>query len=202
MALPCLEADFAPSDEALAARAGAGVRGAFDALLVRYQHRIYRLAVRMCHNAADAEEICQETFYLAYRAIRSFHGDARFGTWLYRIAINQALMRQRAAQRRPVQSLELVGERAPAATLGEPVERVDDLLDRKRLTECVLAALGRLDESHRAALVLHDLEELSAEEVAEVLGVTPDAVRQRAHRARLELRAELRELRELRERAR
>ena len=129
-------------------------------LLRRHQDRVYRLAVRMCHNAADAEEVCQETFSLAYRAIGSFNGDSRFTTWIYRIAMNEVLMRRRSAARRPVQSLELVTLDADGAALGlvgsEPTEGADELLHAKVLTERVLAALAELDEGQRGALVLRD----------------------------------------------
>jgi RNA polymerase sigma-70 factor (ECF subfamily) len=138
----------------------------------------------MSRNDADAEEITQETFLRCFRSLDSFHGDSRFGTWLYRVAMNEALMRLRAERRRPTQSLEGV-----QALAGDP--SADDLVDDKRLLERVREALGRIDEARRAALVLRDLEELSAEEAGEILGVSPETVRQRAHRARLELCASL-----------
>lgn len=198
MVQACIDWEASSPDETLSARARDGVRSAFVVLLTRYQDRVYRLAMRMCHNAADAEEVTQETFILAHRGIASFHGESRFSTWLYRIAINQVLMRQRAARRRPVQSLEttkLSSAGWPLAGAGaEPMEGADEMLDRKVLTQRVRDALAQLDESHRAALVLRDLEELSAEDAANLLGISPDAVRQRAHRARLKLRELLGEL--------
>src|ERR1019366_6632585 len=125
-------------------------------------------------------------------------GESLFRTWLYRIAVNQALMHLRAARRRPVQSLGVValwgGGEGSAMAGAEPLEGADDLVDQKNLVERVRGALTQLDESHRAALVLRDLEGLSSEEAAEVLGISPDAVRQRAHRARLRLRELLREV--------
>ena len=152
----------------------------------------------MSGNASDAEEITQETFLRAHRGIGSFHGESLFRTWLYRIAVNQALMHRRAARRRPVQSLEVVapcgGGEGSAMAGAEPLEGADDLVDQKNLVERVRGALTQLDQSHRAALVLRDLEGLSSEEAAEVLGISPDAVRQRAHRARLRLRELLREV--------
>jgi RNA polymerase sigma-70 factor (ECF subfamily) len=182
------------TDEALVEEARRGVHPAFTSLVERYQHRVYRLAVRMSHNASDAEEITQETFLRALRGLDSFEGAARFGTWIYRIAMNEALMRRRSAKRRPAQSLEEL-----RATVGDAVERpgsdappgADELLARRQVAERVRAALGHLDEAHRAALVLRDLEGLSAEEAADILGISPEAVRQRAHRARLRLRSEL-----------
>jgi len=186
--------DTTASDEVLARRASRDERGAFEALVHRFQDQVYRLAMRMCHNPSDAEEIVQETFLRAYRGIASFHGESRFGTWLYRIAVNEALMRGRAAARRPAESLEALmprfGDLGCAAPF-DPPDPADTLLERRRLADRVRDALAQLDEAHRAALVLRDLEELSAEEAGSILGVSPDAIRQRAHRARLRLRSHL-----------
>jgi RNA polymerase sigma-70 factor (ECF subfamily) len=187
------------TDDVLAQRAACGVRSAFVTLVERYQQRIYRLAFRMSQNASDAEEITQEAFLHALLGIASFHGDASFGTWLYRIAMNEALMRRRAATRRPTQSLDALlsdrGEGGLDSTVDrDPVAADDDSIDQRRRAKLVHAALGRLDDRHRAALVLRDLEELSAEEAATILEITPEAVRQRAHRARVKLRDDLRPL--------
>jgi RNA polymerase sigma-70 factor (ECF subfamily) len=182
------------TDEALVARACKGDRGAFDVLVTRYERRIYRLGVRMSRNPADAEEIAQETFLRAHRSLGTFEGGSRFGTWLYRIALNEALMRRRAARRRPTDSLDaLVSSRGDGtfARAAATTEGVDEWIDEKVGAEKVRAALGELDDTHRAALVLRDLEGLSSQEAAAVLGVSPATVRQRAHRAKLKLRAAL-----------
>ena len=176
--------ELTDTDRLLSERARVGVRGAFDALVVRYQARAYRLAWRMTGNASDAEEIVQEAFLRAHRAIGTFHGDSRFGTWLYRIVVNEALMRKRAAARRPTQSL----DEALRGADGDWSVGAEQLLERKRITQTIRDALDALDGDQRAALVLRDLEGLSSEEAAEVLGVQPETVRQRAHRARLRLR--------------
>jgi RNA polymerase sigma-70 factor (ECF subfamily) len=172
-------------DEVLAREAQRGAHGAFETLLLRYQQRVYRLAFRMCPKAADAEEITQETFLHAYRGMSSFHGESRFSTWLYRIAVNQALMSRRAARRRPQESLDGFESK------GALSDATDELVHRKALTQRVRRALARLGDAQRVALVLLDLEELSGDQAAEVLGISAVAVRQRAHRARLRLREEL-----------
>jgi RNA polymerase sigma-70 factor (ECF subfamily) len=181
--------DLTDSERLLSDRARLGAREAFEALVVRYQGRAYRLAWRMTGNASDAEEIVQEAFLRAHRAIGSFHGDSRFGTWLYRIVVNEALMRKRAAARRPTFSLEEAPDRgADVATGTDEAVSAEQLIDQKRITQQVHDALDTLDDAHRAALVLRDLEGLSSEEAADILGIQPETVRQRAHRARLKLR--------------
>jgi len=189
-----LEPEF-PSDEALAARAARGSHAAFVSLVARHQRRVYRLAMRMCRHAADAEDVAQDTFAHAYRAIASFRGESKVTTWLYRIVLNETLMRRRTEKRRPSESFDALvkSELDPSAIQAGSDERMsaDELIDRKALTLRVMAALSSLDQHHRAALVLRDLEELSAEESAKILGVGADVVRQRAHRARRMLREQL-----------
>lgn len=187
----CGELSSDRSDETLVSEAQAGSRVAFVDLVSRYESLVFRLATRMCRNPADAEDVCQETFRLAFKGLGTFQGRSRFSTWLYRIATNEALMRRRVARRSVALSLELVAPpgRWPATNGGAShVERADDLLQRKVMTERVRAALAQLDDAQRAAVVLRDLEELSADEAARVLGVSTDTVRQRAHRGRLKLR--------------
>ncbi|MGD0678125.1 MAG: sigma-70 family RNA polymerase sigma factor [Polyangiaceae bacterium] len=184
------------ADETLAEEARRGRPVAFSILVERYQDRIYRLAMRMSHNASDAEEIAQETFLHAHRGMRAFQGDSQFATWLYRIAMNEALMRRRSAKRRPTESLDAVwpGFADSGLQAGACPERADDLVENKALVLCVRRALDQLSDEHRSALVLRDLEELSAEDAAKILGVSADTVRQRAHRARLKLREMLADL--------
>ena len=183
-------------DEALAERARAGDDAAFAVLVEGYQERIYRLALRLSSNPSDAEEVLQETFLQAWRKIDTFRGDARFGTWLYRIATNTALMRKRAARRRPTESLEALLPQFDESGLLADLDyqrsaRADELLERAELAQRAREALDLLDENYRAAFVLRDLEEMSTEEAAQVLEITPEAVRQRLHRARLMVRGYL-----------
>lgn len=183
-------------DEALAERARAGDDAAFGALVARYQERVYRLALRLSSNASDAEEVLQEAFLKAWRKIDTFRGDARFGTWLYRIATNTALMRKRAAGRRPAESLEAFLPQFDESGLLADLDyqrsaRADELLERAELAQRAREALDLLDENYRAVFVLRDLEEMSTEEAARVLEITPEAVRQRLHRARLMVRGYL-----------
>jgi RNA polymerase sigma-70 factor (ECF subfamily) len=196
MAAPAAE----EGDEALAARAAAGDEPAFEALVGRYQARVYRLACRLTGDA-DAKDVLQEAFLAAYRGLPAFRGEARFSTWLYRIATNAALMHRRARARRPTESLEAFLPRfdADGVHAAEPADlraagRADELLDRQRLAEKARAGLDRLPDIYRDAFVLRDLEEMTTGEVAEVLGLDAAAVRQRVHRARLMLRGYLSDL--------
>ncbi len=192
--------DAEPSDEALAARAAAGDDDAFKTLVVRYQERVWRLAWRLV-GETDAPDVMQDTFLQAHRSLPSFRGEARFGTWLYRIATNAGLMRRRAAARRPTEPLDTFlprfDDRGTHADTPEQLRtagRLDELVERRILAEKAREALDRLPDGYREAFVLRDLEELSTAEVAEALGLTPAAVRQRVHRARLMLRGYLNDL--------
>ena len=188
------------SDEALAARAAAGDDGAFEALVVRYQHRVFRLACRLT-SETDAPDVVQDTFLQVYRHMSTFRGGAQFSTWLYRIATNAGLMHRRARARRPAESLDEFLPRFDADGRLEDTPdalriacRVDELLDRHVLAKKAQAAIEGLPDLYREAFVLRDLEELSTADVAQVLGVEPATVRQRVHRARLMVREYLSEL--------
>ena len=194
MAVPGVET----SDETLAARAAAGDEPAFEALVIRHQARVFRLARRLTGEDGDAQDALQETFLQVHRSLPGFRGEARFSTWLYRIATNAALMQRRARARRPTESLESYlprfdgagGHAATPAELGAPC-RAEEVLDRRLLAEKARAGIERLPDLYREAFVLRDLEELPTAEVAEVLGLEAAAVRQRVHRARLMLRGYL-----------
>jgi RNA polymerase sigma-70 factor, ECF subfamily len=186
-----------PSDQTLAARAAAGDAAAFEAIVDRYQARVFRLACRLTSDT-DAPDVLQETFLHVYRHLPSFRGESQFGTWLYRIASNAALMHRRARRRRPAEPLDAFLPRfdAQGQHAATPVElqvasRVDELLDRQALAQKARDALARLPDLYRDAFVLRDLEEMSTSEVATALGIEPAAVRQRVHRARLMLRGYL-----------
>jgi RNA polymerase sigma-70 factor (ECF subfamily) len=189
-----------PSDETLAERAAAGDDPAFEALVGRYQARVFRLACRLTSDT-DAPDVLQETFLQVYRHLASFRGDSRFATWLYRIASNAALMHRRAKARRPGEPRDIFLPRFDAAGwhASAPAElqvaaHADELLDRQYLAAKAREVLHRLPDLYRDAFVLRDLEEMSTADVAQALGVEPATVRQRVHRARLMLRGFLGDL--------
>lgn len=182
------------SDETLAAQAVKGDDRAFDILMERYQARVYRLACRLT-SETEAADVVQDAFLQIYQHLNSFRGDARFSTWLYRIATNVCLMRRRAQARRPSESLSAFlprfdshGVHAQTPLYFQRTMQLEEHLDRERLAAAARDALARLPELYRHAFVLRDLEELPTEEVAEILDVKAATVRQRVHRARLLLR--------------
>ena len=192
MVVPTVE----PSDEPLAARAAAGDDRAFEAIVeASNEGRVYRLARRLTSDT-DAPDVLQDNFSRLYRDLPSFRGESQFGTWLYRIATNAALMLRRARTRRPAESLEAFLPRfdAQGVHLGTPAElqvasRADELLDRQILRRPgARGVIARLPEIYRDAFVLRDLEEMSTADVAHALGVEAATGREWVHRARLMLR--------------
>lgn len=184
-------------DDVLATRALAGDDLAFERLVDRYQGRVYRLACRLT-SESDAPDILQETFLSVYRHLADFRGDASIGTWIYRVATNASLMHRRARARRPTEPLDTFLPRfdQQGRHLGTPAQLqvavdAERILDGKALAQQARDALERLPDTYRDAFVLRDLEDLSTADVARMLGVTPAAVRQRVHRARLLLRGYL-----------
>ena len=189
-----------PSDETLAARAASGDDHAFEQIVERYQGRMFRLACRLT-GETEAPDVLQETFLQVYRHLPTFRGESRFGTWLYRIATNAALMHRRARARRPAEPLDQYLPRfnARGEHAGTPAElqmaaQADELLDRQVLARKAREGLERLPDIYRDAFVLRDLEEMPTADVAHALGLEPAAVRQRVHRARLMLRGYLSDL--------
>lgn len=172
----------------------AGDRAAFARLVERYSPKIYRLALKILNDPQDAEDILQETFIKALRALPTFEGRSSLSTWLYRIAVNEALM---LVRKRKPNFVSIDMEREDAEGDVEPVEIVDwcclpegDLMSAESRTFLDLA-IQRLTPALRAVFILRDVEGLSVRETAEALGLTEVAVKTRLLRARLKLREEL-----------
>jgi RNA polymerase sigma-70 factor (ECF subfamily) len=173
-------------DAPLLVRLRAGDARAFEEQVTTYQHRVFAVALRMLSNRAEAEEVAQETFLRAHRALAEFRGEARLGTWLYAIASRLCLNRLAAGSRRHERSDDLALSRAPA----EGADAVG-ALERDELEAALHEAVAALPEERRIVVILRDLEGLSYEEIGEVLGVPLNTVRTRLHRARLDLKAKL-----------
>ncbi len=181
----------AVTDQELLRRAREGDETAFRQILERYQGKIYSLALRMMRNAEDAEEVLQETFISAHRALDRFQEKSALGTWLYRIATNAALMRLRG--KKPV----FVSLDEPREEGGTPMELVDfsadplhSVLDQE-LRGVMEEAVSQLPDDMRTVFLLRDVEGLGNSEVADILDLTVPAVKSRLHRTRLHLRKSL-----------
>jgi len=182
------------TDQAVVERVIRGDVDAFSILVNRYQDRIYSVALNYVGNPEDAIDVTQEVFLKAYTKLRTFDSASAFYTWLYRIAINAAIDFLRKRKSRPAESLddekfsEIGYEPASIDPSADP-ERVAVRAEQDRLLK---KAISSLSEKLRTAIILHDVEGLSQEEVAEVLKVPVGTVKSRVSRARFELRNLLR----------
>jgi len=186
---PCIGAAVreAPPDEpALVARLRAGDGRAFEELVRLYQHRVFGVAARMLGNAAEAEEVAQEVFLRAYRAIADFRGEAKLSTWLYAIASRLCLTRLGAGERRYGRE----GDET-LARLANGHANPAAALERSELEAALHRAIGELPEERRIVVVLRDLEGLAYEEIAAALELPVGTVRSRLHRARMDLKEKL-----------
>ncbi len=184
-----------PSDLDLVLRTQDGDSEAFGGLVRRYEGRVYHLLRRILGDPDEAEDALQETFLSAYRGLPRFKREARFSTWLFRIATNAALMRLR--KRRPeVVSLDRSfendeGEETGGRELRDWSATPDQELVNAETREKMEEAIGALPADQRAVFLLRDVEGLSNPEIAETLALTLPAVKSRLHRARLFLRDRL-----------
>jgi len=187
-------------DRTLLDKAVAGDAGALEALMGRHAGRVYRLAFGITRNPADAEEVVQDVFLTVVRKGGSFEGQATLATWMYRVTMNAALNRRRGKRRELEVSLE---EHLPTYTEDghRAGDRSDLLIDWSSTPEdralsgesrrVLESAIDSLPEHYRAVLILRDVEELSNEEVASIVGDSLASVKSRLHRARMALREQL-----------
>ncbi|MGB6240846.1 MAG: RNA polymerase sigma factor RpoE [Castellaniella sp.] len=182
-------------DLALVERVRRGDRHAFDLLVIKYQRKIMRLLSRMIHDPAEVEDVAQEAFIKAYRALPQFRGDSAFYTWLYRIAVNTARNWQSASFRRP--STVSVTENDE----GETFDQIDGLTDQstpesvmasRQIAQAVNEAIDALPEDLRTAIVLREIEGMSYEDIASTMQCPIGTVRSRIFRAREAIASHLR----------
>ncbi|MEU8934582.1 sigma-70 family RNA polymerase sigma factor [Streptomyces sp. NPDC048409] len=172
------DAGAGSDDTLLAVRAAEGDEDAFAALVRRHAPVLIRLATRLLGTPAEAEDAVQDAFLSAWRRLPEFHGEASFGTWMYRIVTNRCLNVLRA--RRPVAPLEAAGEVAAAEHATSPARITEGRDAVRELRE----ALGLLSAEQRACWVLRELDGRSYEFIAEAVGISQEAVRARVFRAR------------------
>jgi len=163
-----------------------GEAEAFAELVTAYQHRVFGVALRMLGSAAEAEEIAQDVFLRAYRALHDFRGDAKLSTWLYAIASRLCLTRLGSS------------ERGMSHRGGDKLARIPDqdpgpeaALEQSEREAALLRAIAELPDDRRIVVVLRDLEGLSYEEIAGALDLELGTVRSRLHRARMDLKDKL-----------
>jgi RNA polymerase sigma-70 factor (ECF subfamily) len=166
---------------------------AFERLVRLYGGRLLAVARRILDNEDEARDALQDAFVSAFRSIRDFQGGAAVSTWLHRIVVNASLMKLRARRARPEQPIDPLlpafledGHQArPAREWGEPA---DLSALRREVREVVRRRIGQLPETYRVVLTLRDIEQLDTKETADLLGIEPNAVKVRLHRARQALR--------------
>ena len=184
-------------DAELVARVQQGDKKAFDLLVLKYQRKIMRLVSRMVRDQDEIEDVTQEAFIKAYRALPQFRGDSAFYTWLYRIAINTARNWLASNRRRPSSPTEFQNED------GETFNETDNLTDNnnpeselasREIAETVNATIESLPEDLRTAIVLREIEGMSYEDIAQTMNCPIGTVRSRIFRAREAIAAKLRPL--------
>jgi RNA polymerase sigma-70 factor, ECF subfamily len=181
-------------ESALVARARAGDADAFSELVEHYDRRVFRMAKQITQNDDDAEDVLQETFLKAYTHLGDFHGNSKFYTWLVRIAVNEALMKLR--KRRSDRTVPLdepidTGEDEVIREIAVWDQNPEDSYSREELGRLLDQAIQSLKPAYRTVFILRDIEELSIEDTAEMLGLSISAIKSRLLRARLQLREKL-----------
>jgi len=196
--MPAVGSAAAAVDEtALLGALRRGEEWAFEALVRVYGGRLLAVARRICGNEEDARDALQSAYLSAFRSVERFEGSCQLSTWLHRIVVNMALMRLRTRRRKPEEQMDTL---LPAFQEdGHHVEQfsewampADVLLERADARAAVRSCIAQLPDAYRQVLLLRDIEELSTDEVARMLGATPTAVKVRLHRARQALSTLLR----------
>ena len=179
------------TDEELVARSIGGDADSFNQLILRWERPIYALAYRTIGREEDARDVCQETFLRAFRALPGFRGQAKFSSWLYRIALNLCRDWIRRERRtgfvQPPEDVDLIDFIAAA----EPSESIEDLVARKDQIRAVERAMARLPEDQRTAIVLKEYHGLTFQEIADLLGCPLSTVKTRLYQGLSVLRREL-----------
>jgi RNA polymerase sigma-70 factor (ECF subfamily) len=180
------------ADGLLLERARAGDAQAIETLLERHQAQVYRFGMKMCRDPEDAKDVLQDTLLSAARGIRDFRGASSISTWLYTIARSFCIKKRRRSKFAPDEERSLDSEViAEGRQLADPAPSPDEAFAGKLVENALEQAIRSLEPMYREVLLLRDVEGLTASEVAEVLGISVQAVKSRLHRARLSVRAQV-----------
>ena len=180
-----------PADDAvLLESARSGDRSAIEQLLTRHQGRVYRFGMKMCRDSEDAKDVLQDTLLAAARGLPEFRGASSLSSWLFTIARSYCIKKRRKTSRGAALA-RASQETSDLEAAVDPGVAPDELASGRQLGVALDAAIDDLDPTSREVLVLRDVEGLSAPEVAQVLGISVDAVKSRLHRARVAVRAKL-----------
>ena len=182
---------MASTDEERVARATAGDQDCFNQLVARWERPIYALAYRTLGRDEDARDVTQETFLRAFRSIGGFRGQAKFSSWLYRIALNLCRDWIRRERRAPIVQPPEDVDVMELAAASEPSESIEDLVARKDLSRAVERAMALLPDEQRTAIVLKEYHGLTFQEIAELLGCPLSTVKTRLYQGLTVLRREL-----------
>lgn len=180
-----------PADQDLVRRVQQGDSEAFGQLVLRYQDRIYTVCLRQLGDRALAEEVAQDVFLSAFRAMGNFRGEAKVSTWLFRIAINQCKNQKLYHRRRARGRHEPLEGRPdpdrPAREFAHPGRAPDAGVHKSEAERLVAEALEELEPDYRSIIVLRDVEDMAYDDIADALGIAKGTVKSRLHRARSQL---------------
>jgi RNA polymerase sigma-70 factor (ECF subfamily) len=179
------------TDEELVARSQGGDLESFNELIVRWERPIYALAYRVIGREEDARDVCQDTFLRAYRALPGFKGQAKFSSWLYRIALNLCRDWIRRQRRAPVSQMPEDVDVTELAAETEPTESIEDLVARRELSAIVEQAMAGLSEEQRTAIVLKEYHGMTFQEIADLQGCPLSTVKTRLYQGLSQLRRQL-----------
>jgi RNA polymerase sigma-70 factor (ECF subfamily) len=179
------------SDEELVARSIRGDAESFNQLILRWERPIYALAYRTIGREEDARDVCQETFLRAFRALPGFRGQAKFSTWLYRIALNLCRDWMRRERRAPVVQPSENVDLMELAAATEPTESIENLVVRRDLMRTVEVAMAALPEEQRTAIILKEYHGLTFQEIADLVGCPLSTAKTRLYQGLTVVRREL-----------
>jgi len=174
-----------------------GNQSSFNRLVLKYQNKIFNLCYRMLGDQAEAQDVAQDVFITLFRSVKTFRGDSLFSTWVFRITVNHCKNRLKYLTRRNYFRTQSLDQPLPTEE-GEVTPDVEDegetpeeSLVTSEIQDLIQSKIDELDEEHRTAIVLRDIQGLSYQEIAQILRLKEGTVKSRIHRARLELKEKL-----------